>query len=553
MTKKDGRIDFSQMTRSELEDAYIKLYTRCSLAEAKADRLLEAIHLAMQKRHGRSSEKDFPGQLSLFDNEEKKEAPENKEPLSEDEKKIQELVDNAVGGKKKAKAGKGSIQKKDLSHLEVHTIEFIKSPEEQICPQCGDKLEFVKNIIRREIAVESPRYYVREYVTAQYVCRNCAANDRMPFITAEGAPKPLFYNSPVSPSIVADLIHQKHVMSLPFDRLARDYARQNIPITKDNMCKWTINAAYRFFLPLVTEMESILVKEAAIHCDETYTQVIRETNGKKSYVWVKTTAEYQKEHPMAIYHYRRGRSDADARAALAGYKGYVMCDGYTCYNSVLKTNRKTGEPPLPIRPVACMVHIRREFIDALRGLPKKEWKNTGAYLAVAKLESIFRIDNEICFSTYEERKEKRMGDLYHAMTDFFDYLREEKDKSLPSMKYGKAINYALNQEEKAMRLFEDGRLEMDNNMAERAVKPYVITRKNSLFNNTERGAEASCILFSIVETARHNHLDVRKYLEYVLNECRGMHLDETLPKEKIKKLLPWSKHLPESIKAPRKG
>lgn len=342
-------------------------------------------------------------------------------------------------------------------------------------------------------------------------------------------------------------------MALPFDRQAKDCARQNIPVTKNNMCKWSINAALRIFAPIVEEMRRILMKEAAIHCDETFTQVIRETNHKKSYVWVTTTAEYQKETPIAIYNYRPGRSDADARAVLEGFSGYVMCDGYTCYNSILNRNKKTGAPPLPIKPVACMVHVKREFVDALKGLPRKDWANTGAYLAVAKLERIFHIDNEIKFTTYEERKEIRMGALREAMMDFFNYMRSEKEKTLPSLKYGKAITYALNQEEKAMRLFEDGRLELENNMAERSVKPYVINRKNSLFNNTEKGAEASCVLFSIVETAKHNHLDVYKYLEYVLNECRGMHKDETLPKEKIKKLLPWSRQLPDTIKAPEKG
>lgn len=556
--KKLESIDLSGMTRSELEDEFIKLYTRCSLAEAKADRFLEELRRAMQRRYGRSSEKGFPGQISLFDYYGIKNPSDNEnlseaEKLSEDEQEVRELVEQAVGGTKKEKADRKPVKKKNLADLEVRSVEFVKSPEEQICPTCGERLEFVKNIIRRELEVEEPRYYVREYVTAQYVCRSCAASDRAPFFTADGAPKPLFYNSPVSPSLIAHLIHKKYVMALPFDRLAKDYAKQGIPVSKDNMCKWSINAAFRIFAPVVDEMKRVLMKEAAIHCDETYTQVIRETNHKKSYVWVTTTAEYQKEHPMVIYHYRKGRSDADARAVLKGFRGYVMCDGYTCYNSVLRQNRHTGEGPLPIRPVACMVHVRREFVDTLKGMSKKDWGKTGAYLAVGKLERIFRIDNDIRFATIEERKEKRMGSLYAAMTDFFNYLRSEKDKVLPSTKYGRSVAYALNQEEKAMRLFEDGRLELDNNMAERAVKPYVISRKNSLFNNTEKGAEASCILFSIVESAKYNHLDVRKYLEYVMEECRGMHKDETIPEEKIKKLLPWSGYLPKTIKAPEKG
>ena len=476
-TKKPESIDLSRMTRVELEDEFIKLYTRCTLAEAKASLLLEEIRRTIQKRYGRSSEKGFPGQISLFDII-KNDSHQSEEKLPEDEKEVRELVEQAVGIKKKNDKSKDPIKKKDFADLEVRTVEFIKSSEEQVCPECGNKLTFVKNIVRRELEVEEPRFYVREYVTAQYVCRSCAFNDKNPFFIADGAPKPLFYNSPASPSLVADNIYKKYVMALPFDRQAKDCARQNIPVTKNNMCKWSINAALRIFAPIVEEMRRILMKEAAIHCDETFTQVIRETNHKKSYVWVTTTAEYQKETPIAIYNYRPGRSDADARAVLEGFRGYVMCDGYTCYNSILNRNKKTGAPPLPIKPVACMVHVKREFVDALKGLPRKDWANTGAYLAVAKLERIFHIDNEIKFTTYEERKEIRMGALREAMMDFFNYMRSEKEKTLPSLKYGKAITYALNQEEKAMRLFEDGRLELENNMAlcARYFYPHLIDR-----------------------------------------------------------------------------
>lgn len=551
--KKPRVVDLSGMSRTELEDEYIKLYTRCTIAEAKADRFLEEIRRSRAKRYGSSSEKNFAGQLTIFDLLGKEEEKADPEEGLNDESEIRELVEEAAGCKKGKQSRKEKIEKKDLSDLEVEIVEFRLSPKEQICPECGGKLSFVKNIVRRELCVEDPKFYVKEYISAQYVCRSCAAKDKAAFFIAPGAPKPLFYNSPVSPSLVADSIHKKYVLALPYDRLAKDYKRQNIPVSKDNLCKWSILAAERIFSPITEEMDRILKKEAAIHCDETYTQVIRKADKKRSYVWVTTSSEYQKEHPIMLYHYRSGRSDMDAREVLKGYKGYVMCDGYACYNSVLRRNKVTGAAPLSIRPVACMVHIKREFVDALKGLPKKYWSQTGAYLAVAKLEKIFHIDNEISFSSYEERKEIRMGALYEAMKDFFDYIRSEQNRSLPSAKYGRAITYALNQEEKAMRLFEDGRLELDNNMAERTVKPYVINRKNSLFNNTERGAKASCVLFSIVETAKQNHLDVGRYLEYVLEECRGMHKDEVLPKEKIKKLLPWSKSLPEYLRSPMKG
>ena len=152
-------IDLSKMSRTELEDEFIKLYPRCSLAEARADRFLEEIRLAMQKRYGRSSEKGFTGQLSLFDTLDCGHSQAD-EKLPEDEKEIMELVDQAVGIKKKNDKSKGPIKKKDFANLEVRTVEFIKSPEEQICPECGNKLEFIKNIVRRELEVEKPRFYV---------------------------------------------------------------------------------------------------------------------------------------------------------------------------------------------------------------------------------------------------------------------------------------------------------------------------------------------------------------------------------------------------------
>ena len=550
-------IDLSKMSRAELEKGYMEIYTKWTIAEAKAERFLEEYRLSQERRFGRSSEKGIVGQMTIAEYMKGEMEPSNDNTCdsdanakADDETEIKELVEKATGTDKKDRKHNGPISKKNLDDLEVEVIEFKLSEEEQVCPKCGGPLKSVGTTIRKELEIAPPKVYVKEYITTNYVCRNCEANGEgaNAFFKKDGAPKPLFYNSPVAPSTVADGIYKKYALALPFDRLAKDYKRQGIPITKDNLCKWSMMAAERFFAPIVEHLHEILMGEAAIHCDETYTQVIEKN--KKSYVWVMTTAEYQKEHPIMLYNYRDGRSDADARAVLEGYHGYVMCDGYGCYTSILKENKKTHAPAMDIKPVACMVHVKREFVDALKSVPKDKWGQTGAYLAVAKLEKIFHIDNEIEFSTYEERKEKRMGDLYHAMKDFFDYIRAEQWESLSSTKYGKAITYALNQEEKAMRLFEDGRLELENNMAERTVKPYVINRKNSLFNFTEKGAEASCILFSIVETAKQNGLDVRKYLEWVMDNCRGIREGEKIPTEKIEKLLPWSKEIPDEIKAP---
>ena len=549
--KKDV-IDLSKYSRDELEEEYLKLYTRCAQAEAKADRMMEEFKIAQQKRFGKSSEKNIAGQMSLddfniFNEAEAASATDCEEP------NLEVVIDNVNAEAAKKKKRKGKPSRKDLSGLVVEEVEFKLSEDEMICPECGGPLHFVKNTTRVEIVVEEPKVYVKKYTTSHYACRVCEKNDKGTFVTAPGAPKELFKNSPASPSVVADSITKKYKLALPFDRIAKDYEGCGIPISKNNMCKWSIMAAENFFAPIVELMDDILMKEDAIHCDETYSRVVNQTDKEsdsKPYIWVKTTAEYQKEHPIALYSYQPGRTDLDCRAALGNYSGYVMCDAYTCYESVLKTNKDTGAPPLKIKPVACMVHVKRGFVEALASVEKKDWPKTSAYLAAAKIAKIFDIDNKITYTTYAERKEKRLAELKPAMEDFFAWCKKEKELTLPKSKYGEALNYAVNQEEKAMRLFEDGRLELDNNMAERTVKPFVIGRKNWMFHDTVNGAKASCIIYSLVESAKLNNLNVNEYLRFILENCRGR---KKLDKKDAKKFLPWSASLPDNLKNPVKA
>lgn len=549
--KKD-MIDLSKYSRDELEEEYLKLYMRCAKAEAKADRFLEEFKIAQQKRFGKSSEKNITGQMSLedfniFNEAEATSTEDAKEP------ELDDLIDKQQSDEQKKKKRKGKPSRKDMSGLEVRTEVFELSEEERICPKCKSPLHFVKNTTRVEIVVEEPKVYVKKYVTSHYACRTCEKNDTATFVTAPGAPKELFKNSPASPSVVAKALTDKYSLALPFDRIAKDYEQKGIPISKGNMCKWSIMAAEKHFAPIVELMKETLLDEAAIHCDETYSRVVnhddKEEDGKP-YIWVTTTAEYQKEHPIAIYNYQPGRSDKDCREVLGDYKGYVMCDAYKCYESVLYKSKATGAPPLDIKPVACMVHVKRGFVDALAKVEKKDWPKTDAYIAISKISKIFDIDNKIQYSTYEERKAKRLVELKPAMEDFFAWCEKESGLTLSKCKYGDALNYAVNQKEKAMRLFEDGRLELDNNMAERTVKPFVIGRKNWMFHDTVKGAKASCIIYSMVQSAKMNNLNVEEYFNYILENCRGK---TTLDKKEAKKFLPWSKTLPANLKNPAKA
>ena len=158
------------------------------------------------------------------------------------------------------------------------------------------------------------------------------------------------------------------------------------------------------------------------------------------------------------------------------------------------------------------------------------------------------IGNRLTDMTHDTRKEARSGKLRTLLEDFFSWAKEEYGVSLHETHYGKALEYALKEETKVMRVFEDGRLELENNLAERTVKPFVIGRKDWLFANTPHGVEASCILYSIVQTAIMNGLIPFEYIKYLLETMPGKALTNDL----IESLLPWSETIPEYVRVPPK-
>ncbi len=190
------------------------------------------------------------------------------------------------------------------------------------------------------------------------------------------------------------------------------------------MCNWSIDVSKMYFSSIVSRMKEIMFAEGVIHCDETYTEVLLEPDRPtscKSYIWVTTTAEYQKDHPIAIYNYREGRSAIDAKAVLKGFSGYIMCDGYDSYGALQKKG-KDGSAPMNVTLVACMVHVRRKFADALKLIPEKDRKGTSAQKAIDMIATITHADNKFKNLPRDERKEMRIKAVKPLMEAFFAWI-----------------------------------------------------------------------------------------------------------------------------------
>lgn len=254
----------------------------------------------------------------------------------------------------------------------------------------------------------------------------------------------------------------------------------------------------------------------------------------KSYMWMYRTG--RDVPPIVLYEYQPTRAKEHPKAFLEGFSGYLHVDGYAGYHHVPN-----------VKLVGCWAHARRKFDEALKSLPielQKSAQPCGAKTGLQFCNRLFAIDkkiNQMKNCTPELRYEERLKQSQPVLDDFLAWLQIEKPRVAPKSKLGEAITYCLNQWPKLIEFLNDGRLELDNNRGERAIKPFVIGRKAWLFSTSQKGAKASAIIYSIVETAKENRLDPLKYLTYVLEQLPLIDLTDEAA---LDAFMPWSAAIP---------
>jgi hypothetical protein len=198
-----------------------------------------------------------------------------------------------------------------------------------------------------------------------------------------------------------------------------------------------------------------------------------------------------------------------------------------------------------------MAHARRKFVDATKAISDtSSTLYTRAEEGIAYCAKLFKIEESIKYASDEERYDERMKRSKPLMDEFHRWLLTQKKQALPKSMLGQAVNYTLNQWDKLENFLLDGRLELSNNLSERSIKPFVISRKNFLFSNSTRGATASAVVFSIIETAKGNNLNPFPYLTYVLGKLPNIDLDN---QAEVDSLMPWSPDLPDNCRLPAKN
>jgi transposase len=512
--------DTTSPTTEDYQEQITKLEQQNAELMAKLSWYEEQFRLSQQKRFGASSEQTHPDQMSLFNEAEAESDPTLEEPT----------VETITYRRKKQKGQREAM----LANLPVETIEYRLSEEEQSCSCCGHAMHEMSTETRQELKMIPAQMKVVKHVRYVYSCRQCdQQEENTPVVTAK-MPKPVYPGSLASPSIMAYIMSQKYVESMPLYRQEQQFARLDIQLSRQTMANWMIHSAQTWLKPLYQLMHQHLCAQEVLHADETTLQVLREPGRAAqttSYMWLFRTG--YEGPPNILYEYRPTRGGEHPRNFLAGFKGYLHVDGYPGYHKVKD-----------VTLVGCWSHARRGFTDVLKALPSSNQNTPSvAQEGLDFCNRLFVVERKIKNASTEERYNVRVKESRPILDAFSAWLRYQKPRVLPKSGLGKAINYCQNQWFKLEAFMLDGRrLELDNNRSERSIKPFVIGRKNFMFSNTPRGAESSAIIYSIIETAKENGLHPFKYLMYLFEQLPQ--LDEIKDLEALDPFLPWATTLP---------
>jgi len=480
----------------------------------------EQFRLSVAQRYGPSSEKmPIDGQESFFNEAEKEQRPLLPEP------DLEEIT------YKRSKARKPTGER--FSDLPVETIEYELLDGSLECEECGATLTKMSKETRKELVVIPATVKLVEHVQHIYTCVNCRDNGIAGNIKMARAPEPVIPHSFVSPSLLAYIMDRKYAQALPLYRQEKQWEYLGIALSRQNMANWIIKGS-ELLKPLYLLLKSFLLKETYIHADESEFQVLSEPGKKpssKSYMWLYCTGE--RAPPIYLYEYQASRSGTHPQKFLTGFSGIIQTDGYEAYNKVECALR-----------MGCLSHFQRHFVDALKALPKDaDVSRSLAEAGRRYCSRLFMLERKFKDMPPEERYLARLKESKPLLDEFHSWLAEGDKKALPKSALGKAIKYCLKQWEHLTVFLTDGNVEISNNRAERALKSFVIGRKNYLFAKCPAGASASAVCYSIIETARANGLSPLNYLTHLFEMLPNLPLNDP---EAINKLLPWSGELPKS-------
>ncbi len=422
------------------------------------------------------------------------------QPLSNEAEELIQVASHTRAKKKKH----------DLTTLPANTsvVDIHHSLDENpACERCGSATERTEDRIVLQVAVQPKTYYIERHHFPTTVCTDCEADEGEVNITTHWEEKKI--NSLIgSPSLIADCATRKYADGLPLYRQEAIFKREGFNVSRQTISNWLMS--YIALLePLRDRFKEYIYHAALINQDETPLQVLhlpKPATSKSTFMFVQvgTSLKEGLAHRIVLYSYIRNRKKETLESFTKGYSGHVMTDGLKGYLGIKNH-------------LNCWVHAQRGF----KNIVKVNKKASGALKFISLINRLFQIEKKTR-KKHDEReaflieRRKLSVKVFDDLKDLMDTSRSQYASKSPM---GKAIEYLYTYWNSLIRYVDCYEATPENNVAENAIRPYTLGRKNWLFSNTEGGAKSSAFYYSLIETAKANKINVYDYLWYCLSEA----------------------------------
>ena len=468
--------------------------------------LLEQLRLALKREFGRSCEAS-PGQHDLFD---EAETEQDRDVDTDVTEAASEPAANDAPNRKKP--GRKPLP----AHLPRIEVVFELDEASAHCAEDGSALKVIGEEVTEQLAITPAKISVLRKIRKTYACPTCESVQRAPKL-ADLLPK-----SRASAELLAHIAIHKYQDGLPLYRQQKMFERLGVTLDRTTMANWMVAVGQKL-KPLIDQMRIDALAAEVLHADETTVQVLKEPDRRpdqKSYMWVQSTGTGS---PMVIYHYAPGRSGEVVDQLFGDYRGTLVTDGYAAYQRLAHASH-----------AGCWAHARRKFHDALQ--VQKGQRTGKAQVGFNFIQRLFVLERQWANLSTEQRLEQRQLTAQPLIDGLAQWFQKSLPLITPKSQLGRAMIYLHKQWGKLTVFLQSGDVPIHNNQAENKIRPFVISRKNWMFNDSVKGAESSAAIYSLIETAKANDLAPDMYLRWLFNTLPNA---DTTSSKALRALLPY--------------